>query len=69
MQWEEIHRVCGIIAERQTGVLIGMAGKKHRQAKIRPTDGHPVIVVPTIASTDAPCSGCAVVYATDGVYE
>jgi len=27
----------------------------------------PVVVVPTIASTDAPCSACAVVYSEDGV--
>lgn len=31
--------------------------------------GLPVIVVPTIASTDAPCSGCAVVYSEKGVFE
>jgi len=29
----------------------------------------PVIVVPTIASTDAPCSGCAIVYTEDSVFE
>jgi glycerol dehydrogenase len=29
----------------------------------------PVLVVPTIASTDAPCSGCAVLYSEQGVFE
>jgi glycerol dehydrogenase len=29
--------------------------------------GTPVVVVPTIASTDAPCSACAVVYSEEGV--
>ena len=29
--------------------------------------GIPVAVVPTIASTDAPCSACAVVYSEEGV--
>ncbi len=28
-----------------------------------------MIVVPTIASTDAPCSGCAVCYSPEGVFE
>ncbi len=28
-----------------------------------------MIVVPTIASTDAPCSGCAVLYTKDGVFD
>ena len=31
--------------------------------------GIPVIVVPTIASTDAPTSGCAVIYSKDGVFD
>jgi glycerol dehydrogenase len=29
----------------------------------------PVIIVPTIASTDAPCSGCAVLYSEEGVFD
>lgn len=29
----------------------------------------PVIIVPTIASTDAPINGCAVIYSDDGVFE
>lgn len=29
----------------------------------------PVVIAPTIASTDAPCSGCAVVYSEAGVFE
>jgi glycerol dehydrogenase len=31
--------------------------------------GIPVIIVPTIAASDAPCSGCAVVYSADGIFE
>ena len=31
--------------------------------------GLPVIIVPTIASTDAPCSGCAIIYSEGGVFE
>lgn len=31
--------------------------------------GIPVIIVPTIASTDTPCSGCAVIYSEAGVFE
>lgn len=29
----------------------------------------PVVIAPTIASTDAPCSGCAVVYSEAGVFD
>lgn len=31
--------------------------------------GTKVIIAPTIASTDAPCSGCVVVYTPDGIFE
>ena len=31
--------------------------------------GLPAIIIPTIASTDAPCSGCAVIYSKDGVFD
>ena len=31
--------------------------------------GIPVVIVPTIASTDAPCIGCAVLYSETGVFE
>ena len=31
--------------------------------------GVPAVVAPTIASTDAPCSGCAVIYSDDNVFE
>jgi glycerol dehydrogenase len=45
-------------------------GKTIDTAKIAADRGNmPVIVVPSIASTDAPCSGCAVVYSEDGVHE
>jgi glycerol dehydrogenase len=31
--------------------------------------GIPVIVAPTIASSDAPCSGCAIIYTEGGVFD
>ena len=31
--------------------------------------GLPAIIIPTIASTDAPCSGCAVIYSKVGVFD
>lgn len=52
-------------------LMIGMGGGKTiDSAKIvADREGIPVIVVPTIASTDAPCSGCAVTYSPEGVFE
>jgi glycerol dehydrogenase len=49
-------------------VLVGMGGGKTIDtAKIAADRANiPVIIVPTIASSDAPCSGCAVLYSQDG---
>ncbi len=67
----EINRVYDIIQDKGIDVLIGMGGGKTIDtAKIASDRANiPVIIVPTIASTDAPCSGCAVIYSEGGVFE
>ncbi len=52
-------------------VIVGLGGGKVIDTSKIAADraGLPVIIVPTIASTDAPCSGCAVTYTEDGVFE
>ena len=54
----ELSRLAGIISDRKVGVLVGMGGGKAIDTAKIAADraGIPVIVVPTIASTDAPCS-------------
>ncbi|WP_028323039.1 glycerol dehydrogenase [Desulfatiglans anilini] len=68
---EEVGRIGAILSEKQVDVLVGMGGGKTIDtAKIAADRANrPVIVIPTIASTDAPCSGCAVLYSSDGVFE
>ncbi len=67
----ELSRLSRIVSENQVDVLVGMGGGKTIDtAKIAADRAAlPVIIIPTIASTDAPCSGCAVVYSSDGVFE
>lgn len=67
----ELLRLELVIGERSCDVLIGMGGGKTIDAAKIAADraGIPVIIVPTIASTDAPCSGCAVLYSDDGAFE
>ena len=67
----ELARVAAVIREQHVDVLVGMGGGKTIDtAKIAADRANiPVLVVPTIASTDAPCSGCAVVYSEQGVFE
>jgi glycerol dehydrogenase len=68
---KELVRVAAVIREQNVDVLVGMGGGKTIDtAKIAADRANiPVLVVPTIASTDAPCSGCAVVYSDQGVFE
>ena len=68
---KEIERVCSLIQNEKIDVIVSMGGGKTIDtAKISADKtGIPVIVVPTIASTDAPCSGCAVVYTMNGVFD
>jgi len=67
----ELDRMASAIAREKAEVVVGMGGGKVIDTAKISADraGLPVIVVPTIASTDAPCSGCAVTYSREGVFE
>ena len=68
---EELVRVAGVIKQKQADVLVGMGGGKTIDTAKIVADrlNIPVIIIPTIASTDAPCSGCAVRYSKDGIFD
>lgn len=68
---DELNRVADIIKKDQIDVIVGMGGGKTIDTAKIAADraGIPVIIVPTIASTDAPCSGCAVTYTHKGEFE
>lgn len=67
----ELGRLSAVITQKHVDVLVGMGGGKAIDtAKIVADRANiPVIIVPTIASTDAPCSGCAVLYSENGVFD
>ena len=67
----EINRVKALFEEMQGDVIIGVGGgKTHDTAKAAGYYAQkPVVIVPTIASTDAPCSALSVIYTEDGVFE
>ncbi len=68
---EELERIADLIRRQKADVMVGMGGGKVIDTAKIAADraGIPVIVVPTVASTDAPCSGCAVTYTPGGVFE
>ncbi len=67
----ELSRMANLIAQHGVTVVVAVGGGKTIDtAKIAADRANlPVIVVPTIASTDAPCSGCAVLYTEKGVFQ
>lgn len=68
---KELERLAGIISSKRVDILVGMGGGKTIDTAKIAADraGIPVIIVPTIASTDAPCSGCAIIYTEGGVFD
>ncbi len=68
---KEVTRLSSIISEKNVDVLVGMGGGKTIDTAKIAADraGIPVIIIPTIASTDAPCSGCAVMYTNEGAFD
>lgn len=68
---EELEAFSKRIVLSKAVIVVGMGGGKVIDTAKIAADraGLPVIIVPTIASTDAPCSGCAVTYSKDGIFE
>jgi len=68
---KELQRIEKIAIANANNVIAGIGGGKTIDtAKIIADRMEiPVLIFPTIASTDAPCSGCAVIYSEEGIFE
>ncbi len=67
----EVDRILGIAREKGADVIVGVGGGKTLDtAKAVAHFGKlPVVIAPTIASTDAPTSALSVLYTDDGVFD
>lgn len=67
----EIKRLMGVAKDNNADLVIAVGGGKAIDTgKAVACDlGLPVIIVPTIAATDSPCSALAVIYTDGGVFE
>lgn len=67
---EEIDRVSEVANESGADAVVGIGGGKTLDAAkaVAHPAGLPIIIVPTIASTDAPTSSLAVIYDSEGAF-
>lgn len=67
----EINRLTDLYKASGCNIVVGIGGGKiHDTAKATAYGvAAPVIIVPTIASTDAPCSALSVIYSDEGVFD
>ncbi len=65
---EEVARVVALAEEAGATVIVGVGGGKTLDTAkaVAHEMGLPVVIVPTIASTDAPCSALSVIYTPEG---
>lgn len=68
---DEIDRITNIGKEDRVTVVYGLGGGKTSDSAKAVADnlGLPVVIMPTLASTDAPCSRLSVIYKDDGSFD
>ena len=69
--YTEIDRLVSIVKDGGYDLMVGVGGGKifDTAKAVAFKAGTPVIVCPTIASTDAPCSALSVIYTEEGVFQ
>ncbi len=66
---QEVARLQGVAKENKTDCVIGLGGGKAIDTSKCVAEGEALIIVPTIAATDAPTSHSAVLYTEDGEFD
>lgn len=67
---EEIDRLCSYVESNNCDVVVGIGGGKifDTAKAVAYYKNTPVVIAPTVASTDAPCSALSVIYTKEGTF-
>lgn len=67
---EEIDRLCSFMESSNCDVVVGIGGGKifDTAKAVSYYKNTPVVIAPTVASTDAPCSALSVIYTKEGSF-
>nr|WP_272213121.1 glycerol dehydrogenase [Marinicella sp. W31]MDC2879068.1 glycerol dehydrogenase [Marinicella sp. W31] len=68
---EEIARIASRVSAEGAEVIVGIGGGKTLDTAkaVAHAVGLPVVIAPTLASTDAPCSALSVIYTAEGAFK
>lgn len=65
---DEINRIREIVRKNNSNVIVGLGGGRSIDTAkaVAYFENLPVVIIPTIASTDAPCTALSVIYSNEG---